>query len=184
VTVDSANTVETPVPPMPGTPRPRARWSTPTALAVVLVVAVVAGIVWSQIAPRLHFLITVVGPFPVTEATAGQVVDADAWFAVLSIAVGLAAGVAALVVIRPLSRWRALVGLAITAVGLFVMFAIGQLLVNHRLVWSWNPVAGDNEEVTGPLVLQAWGVVTIAPIAALVIVLAASIVSDGPRRAG
>ncbi|HEY8789855.1 MAG TPA: hypothetical protein VIM10_12095 [Actinopolymorphaceae bacterium] len=184
MTVDSANTVETPVPPMPGTPRPRARWSTPTALAVVLVVAVVAGIVWSQIAPRLHFLITVVGPFPVTEATAGQVVDADAWFAVLSIAVGLAAGVAALVVIRPLSRWRALVGLAITAVGLFVMFAIGQLLVNHRLVWSWNPVAGDNEEVTGPLVLQAWGVVTIAPIAALVIVLAASIVSDGPRRAG
>ena len=171
MTVDSANTVETPVPPMPGTPRPRARWSTPTALAVVLVVAVVAGIVWSQIAPRLHFLITVVGPFPVTEATAGQVVDADAWFAVLSIAVGLAAGVAALVVIRPLSRWRALVGLAITAVGLFVMFAIGQLLVNHRLVWSWNPVAGDNEEVTGPLVLQAWGVVTIAPIAALVIVL-------------
>jgi len=169
---------------MPGTPRQRAPWSTPTALAVVLVVAVVAGIVWSQIAPRLHFLITVVGPFPVTEATAGQVVDADAWFAVLSIAVGLAAGVAALVVIRPLSRWRALVGLAITAVGLFVMFAIGQLLVNHRLVWSWNPVAGDNEEVTGPLVLQAWGVVTIAPIAALVIVLAASIVSDGPRRAG
>ena len=184
MTVDSANTVETPVPPMPGTPRQRAPWSTPTALVVVLAVAAASGVVWSQLSPRLHFLVTVVGPFPVTEATAGQVVDADAWFAVLSIAVGLAAGVAVLVVIRPERRWRAPLGLAITAVGLFVMFAMGQLLVNHRLVWSWNPVAGDNHEVTGPLVLQAWGVVTIAPVAALVIVLVASIVSDGPRRAG
>ena len=152
---------------MPETPRPRGRWSTPIAFAVVLVVAVVAGVVWSQLSPRLQFLVTVVGPFPATEATAGRVVDADAWFAVLSIAVGLAAGAAALVVLRPLSRWRALLAPAVTALGLFVMFAVGQLLVNHRLVWSWNPVAGDNHEVTGPLVLQAWGVVTIAPIAAV-----------------
>lgn len=184
MSVDSVDTVETPAPPRSRSPRPRSRWSAPAALVAVLVVAVVAGVIWSQLAPRLQFLVTVVGPFPISEATAGQVVDSDGWFAVLSIAVGLTAGFAALAVVRPSSRWRAPVGLAITEAALFVMFATGQLLANHRLVWSWNPVAGDNHEVTGPLVLQAWGAVTIAPIIALVIVLAASIVSDGQRRTG
>ncbi len=176
------DTVETPLPPAAEAPRPRAGWVLTTALMAVLVVAVVAGVVWSELAPRLQFLVTVVGPFPVTEESAGRVVDADGWFAVLSVAVGLVAGVAAVVVLPPLNRGRAAVSLAVTAAGLFVMFAVGQLLANSRLVWSWNPVAGDNHEVTGPLVLQAWGVVTIAPIVALVIVLAASIVSDGQRR--
>jgi hypothetical protein len=141
-------------------------------------VAVVAGLVWSQVTPRLQFLITTSGPFPITEATAGRVVDADAWFAVLSVAVGLAAGFGSLVIIRPRRWWRAVVALAVTAIGLFVMFTVGQLVVNSRLVWSWNPVASDNHLVTGPLVLQAWGIVTIAPIVAVVIVLAAAIVSD------
>jgi hypothetical protein len=183
VTLDSAEVIGSPVPPTTVAARPRARWSAPVALVAVLVVAAGAGAIWSQLAPRLQFLITVVGPFPITEATAGRVVDADGWFAVLSIAVGLTAGFAALVVIGPLSRWRAPAALALTAVGLFVMFAVGQLLVNSRLVWSWSPTAGDNHQVTAPLVLQAWGIVTFAPIIALVVVLAASIVSDGRRRA-
>jgi hypothetical protein len=183
VTVDSADTVQTPIPPMSGSGRPRPRWSVLVALVAVLVVGVVGGVIWAQLAPRLQFLITVVGPFPITEATAGGVVDADGWFAVLSIAIGLTAGFGALAALRPSSSWRAPSAVTLTAVGLFVMFTVGQLLVNHRLVWSWNPVAGDNHQVTGPLVLQAWGIVTIAPIVALVIVLAASIVSDGERRA-
>lgn len=136
-----------------------------------------------MVAPRLQFLVTVIGPYPITEATAGRVVSSDGWFTVLSIAVGLTAGFAALITMRPSSRWRAPVALACTVAGLFVMFAVGQLLANHRLVWSWNPVAGDNHQVTGPLVLQAWGIMTIAPIVALIIVLAASIVSDGQRPA-
>lgn len=184
MTLDSADVVESPIPPTTVPTRSRSRWSTPAALAVVLVVAVVAGIIWSHLAPRLQFLVTVVGPFPITEATAGRVVDADGWFVILSIAVGVTAGVAALVAVSPVSRWRAPLALVLAAVGLFVMFAVGQLLVNSRLVWSWDPVARDNHEVTGPLVLQAWGIVTIAPIIAVVIVLAASIVSDGRRRPG
>lgn len=162
--------------------RRRARWSAPIALAGVFVVAVLAGVAWAQLAPELRFLVTVIGPFPVNEVTAGRVVDVDAWFAALSIAVGLVAGVAALMAVRPTSWWRAAAALGLTAFGLFVMFAVGQLIVNSRLVWSWHPVAGDNHEVTGPLVLQAWGVATIAPILALVIVLAASVVADGSRR--
>lgn len=184
MTLGSADVIESPEPPASSTSRPRPTWFAPVAVFVVLVVAVAVGVVWSQLAPQLRFLVTIVGPFPLTEATAGRVVDADGWFALLSIAVGLAAGFAALVSIRPLSRWRAPVALTLTAVGLLVMFAVGQLIANHRLVWSWNPVAGDNHQVTGPLVLQAWGIVTIAPIVALVIVLAASIVSDGQRGTG
>lgn len=182
MTFGSAHAVETPLPPVDPPTRPFTRRSAAAALAAVVLVAVVDGVIWSELAPRLHFLVTVVGPFPVSEVTAGQVVDADGWFAVLSVAVGVAAGIAAVVVIPPLSRWRAPVGLGLAAIGLFVMFGVGQLLVNHRLVWSWNPVAGDNHEVIGPLVLQAWGIVTVAPIIALVIVLAASLVSDGERR--
>lgn len=180
----SVDTVESPAPPRSGSATTRSGWHPPAAFVAVLIVAAVAGVVWSQLAPRLQFLVTVIGPFPITEATAGRVVSSDGWFATLSIAVGLTAGFAALAATSPLSRWRAPVALGFTAVGSFVMFAVGQLLVNHRLVWSWNPVAGDNHQVTGPLVLQAWGIVTIAPIVALVIVLTASIVSDGERRAG
>lgn len=176
------DTLATPLPPPHGVRRrPRGRWRLPASIAAVLVVAVVAGVVWSQLSPRLQFLITVIGPFPVSEATAGRVVDADAWFAVLSIVVGVAAGVGTVLVVAPLSRWRAPVALVGTAAGLFVMFAVGQLLANSRLVWSWNPVAGDNHEVTGPLVLRAWGTVTLAPIVALAIVLGASLLFGDQR---
>jgi hypothetical protein len=183
MTVASTDAVATPAPthPSPWWRGGRSAW---IALAALLVVAVVAGVVWSQLAPKLVFLVTVIGPFPASEAMAGKVVDVDAWFAALSIAVGVVAGVAALIVVRPTSRWRAPVGLVLTAAGLFVMFAVGQVIVNSRLVWSWHPVAGDNHQVTGPLVLQAWGVTTIAPIIALVIIAAAAVVADGSRRDG
>jgi len=183
MSVESVPTVESPARPSSDGLGLRPRWSVPAAFVAVVVVGVVVGVIWSRLAPQLQYLITVVGPFPVTEATAGRGADADAWFAILSVAVGLTAGCATLVALRASSRWRSPLALALTAAGLFVMFVVGQLLVNSRLVWSWNPVAGDNHEVTGPLVVQAWGIVTIAPILALVIVLAASVASDGQRRA-
>ena len=157
----------------------------PAALLVVpaLVLGVAAGMLWPWLAPRQDFLITVAGPFPVSEQSAGQVVSADAWFAVMTGAAGLLLGVLA-----ALSRARRAPLLAVGAVGasvlqVVVMFVVGQLIANHRLVLRWAPVGGENLPERGLLVLQAWPVLALGPLFAVVVTLVAVALSPPPALA-
>jgi hypothetical protein len=152
------------------------------ALLVVtaLVLGVSAGLLWPWLAPRQTFLVTVVGPFPASEQNAGRVVSADAWFAVMTSIAGLLVGVLA-----ALARNRRALLVLAGAVGgsvlqAVVMFVVGQLVANHRLVFVWSPVGGENLPQRGLLVLQAWPVLALGPLFAVVVVLVAVSLSAPP----
>jgi hypothetical protein len=152
------------------------------ALMVVaaLVLGVGAGLLWQWLAPRQTFLITVAGPFPPTEQAAGLVVSADAWFAVLTAAAGVLLGVLAV-----LSGNRRAYALVLGAVGgsvrqVAVMFVVGQAVANRRLVLHWGPVGGENLPERGLLVIQAWPVVALGPLFAVLVTLVAVALSSPP----
>ena len=156
-------------------------------IGLLVVAAVVlgmsAGLLWPWLAPRQTFLVTVVGPFPASEQSASRVVSADAWFAVMTSAAGVLMGVLA-----ALARNRRAPLLLLGAVGgsvlqAAVMFVVGQLVANHRLVFVWAPVGGENLPQRGLLVLQAWPVLALGPLFAVVVVLVAVALSPPPAPA-
>lgn len=163
----------------------RRDWFVPAA-AVVLGVA--AGLVWQAVTPRPDFLITVVGPFPATEAAARSVIDLDGWYAVPAAACGLVLGVLVFALARRLAAWAVLMLVGVAAMAEFVEFVVGQLVANQRIWWSWMPTAGDNHRVTGPLVLHAWGATVVGPLvgllALLLLVTFAPDRTHGPRSNG
>jgi hypothetical protein len=152
-------------------------------LVAALILAVVAGLLWTRLAPRQTFLITQVGPFPQTERSAGLVVSADAWFGVLAAAAGVLLGVlAALPGIRraPMLMLGA-VGASVIQVAL--TFLVGQLVANHRLAFRWAPVGDANLPERGLLVVQAWPVLVLGPLFAVAVTLVAVAFSSPPAPA-
>jgi hypothetical protein len=149
-----------------------------------LVLGVAGGLLWPWLAPRQTFLITVAGPFPESELSAGRVVSADAWFAVMSAVAGLLLGLLA-----ALSKSRRAPTVVVGAVSgsmfeVAVMFVVGQVVANHRLVLRWAPVGGENLPQRGLLVLQAWPVLALGPLLAVVVTLVAVALSSPPEPAG
>ena len=152
-------------------------------LMAALVLGVVAGLLWPWLAPRQTFLITVAGPFPVSEQSAGRVVSADAWFALMTSAAGVLLGVLA-----ALSGNRRAPMVVLGAVGasllqVVVVFVVGQLIANHRLVFVWAPVGGENLPERGLLVIQAWPVLAFGPLFAVVVTLVEVALSSPPAPA-
>jgi hypothetical protein len=138
-----------------------------------LVLGVLGGVLWPRLAPAQTFLITVVGPFPATELAAGRVVSADAWFAAITAGAGVLLGVVA-----ALSRLRRAPMVVMSAVGasvvqIVVVFVVGQVIANHRLVLRWAPVGGENLPERGLLLIQAWPVLALGPLFAVVVTLVA-----------
>ena len=179
MTITDAAPVEPPVTAPPRTPSTRT-WL--VGFGLLLLASVAGGLVWAALAPQLHFLVTTGGPFPISEDVAGQIVSADGWFAVISVVLGLLAGAAGLATMSRFGPLAAPIAAVAAVVGVSIAFLVGQVVANHRIVWVWNPTAGDNHEVVGPLVLQVWGVVVIAPVVAVLVVLIGSIFHDGPAR--
>lgn len=151
------------------TNRGRRRWWLLPGVAVVLGAA--AGMVWQAVTPRPAFLITLVGPFPATEAMARRVVALDVWFAVAAAVCGLLVGALGFVLARRLAGWAGLLLAGSAALAELVELLVGQFVANGRVWWSWAPVAGDNHRVTGPLVLNAWGFTVVGPLVALLVLL-------------
>ena len=146
-----------------------------------LVLGVAGGLLWPWLAPRQTFLITVAGPFPESELSAGRVVSADAWFAVMAAVAGLLLGL-----IAAISRSRraptVVVGAVVASVvQVAVVFVVGQVVANHRLVLRWAPVGGENLPERGLLVLQAWPVLALGPLLAVVVTLVAVALSSPPE---
>jgi hypothetical protein len=53
-------------------------------------------------------------------------------------------------------------------------------VANHRLVFHWAPVGGENLPERGLLVLQAWPVLALGPLFAVVVTLVAVAFSSPP----
>ena len=149
-------------------------------LVAVLVLGVVAGALWPWLAPRQTFLITVVGPFPASEQNAGRVVSADAWFAVMAAASGVLLGVVALLSGNRRAPMVVLGAVVASSLQVVLMFVVGQLIANHRLVLRWAPIGGENLPERGLLVIQAWPVLALGPLFALVVTLVAVTLSSSP----
>jgi hypothetical protein len=152
-------------------------------LVAALVLGVGAGLLWTWLAPPQTFLITEVGPFPATERSAGLVVSADAWFGVLTAAAGVL-----LAILAALPGMRRAPMLAVGAVGASVIqvavtFVVGQLVANQRLVFRWAPVSEANLPERGLLVLQAWPVLVLGPMFAVMVTLVAVAFSSPPAPA-
>ena len=152
-------------------------------LVAPLVLGVAAGLLWPWLAPRQTFLITVVGPFPASEQSAGSVVSADAWFAVMTAVAGVLVGVLAALLRNRRAPLLLLGAVGASVVQVVVMFVVGQLTANHRLVFVWAPVGGENVPERGLLVLQAWPVLALGPLFAIVVALVAVALSPPPASA-
>jgi hypothetical protein len=149
-------------------------------LAAAVVLGVVAGVLWPWLAPRQTFLITVVGPFPATERSAGRVVSADAWFAVMAAAAGVLLGVLALLSGNRRAPIVVLGAVGASVLQVVVMFVVGQLIANQRLVFRWAPVGGENLPERGLLVIQAWPVLALGPLFAVAVTLVGVSLSSSP----
>jgi len=160
----------------------RQRAAGPWVLVIVatLVLGAAGGVLW-QTVPRVHFLITTIGPFPVSEQVAGRVAEADVWLGVIGAGLGLVLAVTVMLGFRQVTPVESIVAVIAAVVAVGLAFVVGQLVANGRILWTWAPVAGDNHEVVGPLVLRAWGVVTLAPIIACVALLLTAVFSREPR---
>ncbi len=149
-------------------------------LVAALLLGVVAGVLWPWLAPRQTFLITVVGPFPASEQSAGQVVSADAWFAVMAAGAGVLLGVLALLSGNRRAPMVVLGAVGASVVQVVVMFVVGQLIANQSLVFRWAPVGGENLPERGLLVIQAWPVLALGPLFALAVTLVGVTLSSSP----
>lgn len=152
-------------------------------LVAALVLGVAAGLLWPWLAPRQAFLITVVGPFPASEQSAGRVVSADAWFAVMTSAAGVLLGVLAAMSGNRRAPMVVLGAVGASLLQVVVMFVVGQVIANHRLVFRWAPVGGENLPERGLLVIQAWPVLALGPLFAVVVTLVAVALSSPPAPA-
>jgi MFS family permease len=136
-------------------------------VALLVVAGGAAGLAWTALAPRVTMGMTVVGPVPVTEEAAGQLVGMDAWYALLGGAVGIVLGtVLATLFLRHGTAMvvSLVVGGCLAAVAALV---VGSYVANGSLLLAWHPHAPPGTRLTAPLMLHARGYLLAWPIAVL-----------------
>lgn len=136
-------------------------------IGVLAVLGVVAGVIWQQLAPEVEMRMTDVGPYPLNELEAGQLMSMDGWYAALAGGIGLIAGsVLATVFLRYAGTMviALVIGSCLAAV---LAFAVGTVMGNGEIIVAWEPDAKLWAPLSAPLQLHAYGVALIWPIAAL-----------------
>ncbi|MFC0860863.1 hypothetical protein ACFHYQ_00990 [Sphaerimonospora cavernae] len=133
------------------------------AALTVLVLAplgVVAGFIWSAVAPASRFVVTDVGPM-LADPVAQTLIEADGWFAVVTGGFGLLCGIAGYVLARrrPI---QALVGLA----GGGLLAGYLALLVGGTAKGTIHAAAPGGFTTTASLGVTAHGVLFAWPILA------------------
>jgi cation transporter-like permease len=136
-------------------------------VGVFAVLGIAAGVVWQQMAPQVEMQMTEIGPYPVNELEAGQLMSMDGWYAALAGCLGLIAGsVLATIFLR--HAWVMVLGLLAGSVLAAVLaFTIGTVMGNGEIIVAWQPEAKLWSPLSAPLQLHAYGVALIWPIAAL-----------------
>jgi hypothetical protein len=144
-----------------------------TALVVTLL-GLLAGVVWSLLAPRTSYTVTDQG-LRLADPTAQTLIAADGWFAVVTGAVGLACGVAGYLVVRrdpvrnPVMVLLGLAagGLAAPALALWVgrLLDFGQVSVAASGAKVGSTVVGDLV-LTAPGVLLTWPLLAVGAFGA------------------
>jgi hypothetical protein len=153
-----------------GRPEPAEEGGLRAALIIVGVLAVlgiIAGVVWQQLAPDVEMRMTEVGPYPVNELEAGQLMSMDGWYAALAGVIGLVAGsVLATVFLRHAGAMVIALVLG-SCLAAALAFTVGTVMGNGEIILAWEPDAKLWAPLSAPLQLHAYGVALIWPIAAL-----------------
>ncbi|GLW12203.1 hypothetical protein Misp01_73310 [Microtetraspora sp. NBRC 13810] len=146
------------------------------------VLGVLAGLIWSLVAPRAPYVSTPEGA-QLADPSTQALIAADGWFAVITGVAGLVCGVLAYV----LGRQRLLILLGLTG---------GSILAAWLARWTGGAVSFGTAAVSasgataavvpGALRLTATGVVTTWPllaVAAFGVLMGVNVYRDPPRRA-
>jgi hypothetical protein len=136
-------------------------------VGVFAVLGIAAGVVWQQMAPQVEMRMTEIGPYPVSELEAGQLMSMDGWYAALAGCLGLIAG-SVLATIFLKHAWTMVLSLLAGAcLAAILAFTIGTVMGNGEIIVAWQPEAKLWAPLSAPLQLHAYGVALIWPIAAL-----------------
>lgn len=136
-------------------------------VSVFLVSGILVGLIWPHLVPDVEMVMTQVGPYPVTEADAGELMSMDAWYALLG---GGAALLVGAVLGASYIRFGVVTVLALLAgacVAAVAALAVGSLSAGGEVLLAWEPKVPERTELTAPLMLHAYGVMLVWPVAAL-----------------
>lgn len=136
-------------------------------LGAFVVAGVGSGLAWPHLVPQVQMVMTDIGPFPVSEAEAGQLMAMDGSYAALAGILGLLLGTTLFTIFQ--RRGPAVVVALAIGAGLAAALAltVGSYLSGGELVLAWQPHAEVGTQLNAPLGLHAYGVMLIWPIAAL-----------------
>ena len=154
-------------------------------IVVVLAVAGAAiGVAWAALAPTVQMAMTQLGPIPLTELDASNVVSMDSWYAVLGGGAGLVLGaiLATMFLRQGVAMVVALVVGALLAAVL--SYATGSLAANGEIVLFWRPDAPLDTILTAPLTLHAYGYLLVWPVAVLAPVVPLAWLGPADERRG
>jgi hypothetical protein len=160
--------------PYPLQPSPPQRVPEPSRVKAVLVIVgvfvlagVVSGLVWPHLVPQVQMVMTDLGPFPVDETEAGQLMVMDGTYAGLAGVLGLVLGTTLFMIFQ--RRGPAIVIALAVGAGLAAALAltVGSFSSGGELVLAWQPRAEVGTQLDAPLGLHAYGVMLIWPIASL-----------------
>ncbi|HEY6738919.1 MAG TPA: hypothetical protein VI076_08720 [Actinopolymorphaceae bacterium] len=158
-------------PPAPGSGDRESRAGRRRAVLVIVTVlgslGLIAGLVWPHVVPRVDMIMTSVGPYPVSEAEAASLMAMDGWYAVFAGIGGVLAGavLGGLYLRHGLTTLFALLGGSILAAVLALV--VGSVSESGELLLAWDPRVPADTEITAPLMLHAYGVLLVWPIATL-----------------
>jgi hypothetical protein len=139
--------------------------------AIILAVVIAAfgvpvGVCWLLITPRVK--VTVVdGGVTLTETVAETFVAADGWFAIITVAAGIASGVLITFRGRPAGPAAAVALAAGGALAALVAWRVGVFLGRAPAALDQAASAADGETLTLPLRLRAYGVLLVWAISAV-----------------
>lgn len=128
---------------------------------------VVAGLVWPHLVPEVEMQMTELGPYPVSETEAGELMVMDGWFALLGGGLGLLCGSVLATVFLRYGSIMVLALLGGSCAAALLAFTVGTIGGNGEVVLAWNPQASPGTSLTAPLQLHAYGVALLWPIATL-----------------
>jgi hypothetical protein len=156
-----------PQPSPPRTPEPSRLKAALVVVVVFVVAGVASGLAWPHLVPQVQMVMTDLGPFPVSEAEAGQLMAMDGTYAGLAGILGLLLGTTLFMIFQ--RRGPAIVGAIAVGAGLAAALAltVGSFSSAGELVLAWQPHAEVGTELAAPLGLHAYGVMLIWPIAAI-----------------
>lgn len=140
-----------------------------TVAAVLAVLGAPLGLLWELLAPRPELLVVKRGTAVLASPESTAFMDADGWFAVLTVSVGLLAAVAAYPLTRRRHGTAVVLGLGLGGtVGALLTWTIGRAL--HLSAYQ-EALRGARvgDQVRAYLTLHAWGVIVLEALIAVAV---------------